>query len=190
MCITCTECKPILGLHKQVVSWALPSLSLVYLTAMGTYVSQMPTQNYTESYLCHVGQATITAYGTYHLDFSVRSHVISLDIRRQPSQQKKQKIKGKYKPLLQETDHSKEMEQLGRLNINWCITVSNLIVIKKEPITSTCFHLACINTMSISNKIHKFQHYVVDSSVDDCTILESWLKEDDEYSAKEVPPDG
>ena len=89
MYTTCTECKSVLGLQKQVVSWALSfPLSLHYLTEMGTYMSQMATMNYTASYLHDVDQATGTAYGTYHLDCSIRSHVISLGIRRQPNQEK------------------------------------------------------------------------------------------------------
>ena len=89
MYITCTGCKLILGIHKQLVSWALPSpVSLHYLTEMGTYPSHMATLIYIASYLHHVSQATGRAYGTYHLDYSIRLHVISLGIRRQPNQQK------------------------------------------------------------------------------------------------------
>ena len=39
------------------------------------------------------------------------------------------------------------------------------------------------------NKIHQFQHYVVDNRIDICPITESWFKEDDEHSTKVVPPD-
>ena len=64
MYIACTEFKPILGLHKQLVSKALPSpLSLNYLTETETYLSQMATLNYITSYLHHVDQTARTAYG-------------------------------------------------------------------------------------------------------------------------------
>ena len=55
--------------------------------------------------------------------------------------------------------------------------------------TSSYFHLAHIDARIISSKIHQFQHYVVDNRVDIFAIMESWCKEDDEHSRKEVPPD-
>ena len=126
---------------------------------------------YTASYLCHVAQATRTAYSTYHLDYSIRSHVISVGIRRQPTQQKCRRSRAsknlfdKIHPIVGKWNN------WDRLNINQSVTVSNLIAIKKEPITSRCFHLAHINARSINNNIYEFQHYVVDNRE---TFVLSW----------------
>ena len=145
---------------------------------METYLSNLTTLKNTANYLHHVGQATRTAYGTYHLDYSIRSHVISLAIRRQPSQQKYRRLRSGKNLFCKIQPIAKKWISWDRLNINPGITVSNLIVIKKESITSRCFCLAYINARSISNKIHQFQHYVVDNRVDICAITDSWLKED------------
>ena len=137
MYITHTECKWILGLYKQLVSCALPSpLSMHYLTEMGTYLSQMATLNYTASYFHHIGQTTRTPYSTYHLDYSIRLHFISLGIGRQPNQQKYRRSRVAKNLFHKIQPIARKWKNWHRLNINWGITVSNLIVIKKEPIPS------------------------------------------------------
>ena len=148
----------------------------------------MVTLNYTASYICHVGQAVRTAYGIYQLDYSIRSHVMS-HIRRQPNHQKYRRSRAGKNVFCKIQLIARKQNNWDRLNINLGITVSNLIVIKKEPITSRCFHLAHINARSISNNIHQFQHYVVDNRVSICAIMVSCLKEDDECATREVLTD-
>ena len=51
-------------------------------------------------------------------------------------------------------------------------------------------HPTTINTQSIQNKIDQFQHYLLDNNVDICAVMETWMKEDDEYVLHEIPPPG
>ena len=47
-----------------------------------------------------------------------------------------------------------------------------------------------ITTLSICNKINQFQHYLLENSIDVCAVMETWLKEDEEYGLYEIPPLG
>ena len=66
----------------------------------------------------------------------------------------------------------------------------NLIIINRTSIQSKPVHLATINTRSICNKINQFQHYILENSIDVCAVMETWLREDDEYGLHEIPPQG
>ena len=63
-------------------------------------------------------------------------------------------------------------------------------MINRTSIQSKPVHLATINTRSICNKINQFQHYLLENSIDVCAVMETWLKEDDEYGLHEIPPLG
>ena len=67
---------------------------------------------------------------------------------------------------------------------------ANLIIINSTSIQSKLVHLATINTRSICSKINQFQHCLLENSIDVCAVMETWLKEDDEYRLHEIPPLG
>ena len=65
-----------------------------------------------------------------------------------------------------------------------------LTTIISTSIQSKLMHLATINTRSICNKINQYQHYLLEKSIDVCAVTETWLKENDEYGLREIPPSG
>ena len=117
----------------------------------------------------------------------MRSHIISLGIRKQPLLCKYHRTRAG-----RQLFHKIKTIALGWQNHDkkYCLQQTekksgsisaNLIIINSTLIQSKPVHLATINTRSICNKINQFQHYLLENSIDVCAVTETWLKEDDEY---------
>ena len=51
-------------------------------------------------------------------------------------------------------------------------------------------HIALVNIRSVRHKILVLQEYITDNRIDICLITKTWLKTNEDFTKKQVPPDG
>ena len=195
-----TECRLANGLYNQLIPEAYPSSpSLHHTTEMRYTNSQMNSSaltKYSTEVLRQIRQNALFNYTNFHLNSTIRSHIISLGIRKQPLLCKYHRTRAGRQlfhkintiaPGWQNCDKKNCVQQTGKKTGS---ILTNLIIINSTSIQSKPVHLATINTRSICNKINQFQHYLLENSIDVCAVTETWLREDDEYRLCEILPPG
>ena len=195
-----TECIPVNGLYSQLIPEACPSLlSLHNITETWYTNSQMNSSavtKYSMELLRQIRQNALTDYKNFHLNSTIRSHIISLGIRKQPLLYKYCQTRAgrqlfhKINTIAFKWQNCDKKYYVQQTEKKYGRVLLNLIIINSTSIQSKPMHLATINTRSICNKINQFQHYLLEKSIDVCAVTETWLKEDDEYGLCEIPPLG
>ena len=199
-CVAHTECRLANDLYSQLIPEAYPSSpSLHYTTEMRYINSQMNSTaltKYSMEVLRQIRQNALFNYTIFHLNSTIRSHIIPLGIRKQPllckycrtraGIQLYHKINTKALRW-QNCDKKYYVQQTEKKSGS---ISTNLIIINSTSIQFKPVHLTTINTRSICNKINQFQHYLLENRIDVCAVTETWLKEDDEYGLHELPPPG
>ena len=62
------------------------------------------------------------------------------------------------------------------------------ITLDKSSNRPKLLKLAHINSRSIVNKLEPFQQLITDEDIDACAITETWIKPEDDFTPKQIPP--
>ena len=142
----------------------------------------------------------VSNYHLFSLDNTLRSKVIALGIRKQRN----------YKPYRRSregrfTFHKistviNQLENWGHLNnfcskMSWTVDHRNILPVqldntKTKPTCMSLTHSALINCRSIINKSADFQVELVHNKVDICSLIETWIREDDTTTVSQICPPG
>ena len=137
------------------------------------------TTKYLTIYLQSIKSAVRSYHDISHLDWYTRANIINLGIRRQPNWKPYRRSRGG-KGLIGHI-----FGKIRQVDYNNLTTIT----ISEVPL-SRWINLAHINARSVCNKKDQIQEQIVINKLDLCTITETWIKQDDSTTAKEILPPG
>ena len=148
---------------------------------------------YSSSSVRNIGLAIRNNYTQTHLEWELRAKIISLRIPKQPRPPYYQRSRAdkvlfrriysiitliwKTMTRIQDTLQEKQNNNLC------CLPQGN-------QSSKSSLHIALVNIRSVRHNILALQEYITDNGIDICPITETWLKSDEDFTKKQVPPDG
>ena len=133
------------------------------------------------------------SYPGNFLTSTVKSRAIELGIKRQP----------RYLPFRCSRAGIRLVRQIASIASNRESHISasnqtgvcdrNLLRITTNHLTETVHNqlrISHINTRSVSKKASDLQAEIMDKDIDICTLTETWIKPDDDWTCREVTPPG
>ena len=149
---------------------------------------------YSNGILRQIGKQIRTNFEITNIPTPIRSWIIALGIRRQlkdtPYRRSRAGDKLFHKihawvvnrTLTVKRDHENSIkyENLRRIK-----TITSAMIPKADMLK-----LLHINARSICNKIPSLHHSICENNIDICAVSETWIKQDDDHTQRELAPPG
>ena len=127
------------------------------------------------------------------LTSTVKSRTIELGIKRQPRYLPFRHSRAGIKLVRQIALKASNRESPISVSNQTGVCDRNLLRITSNHLTETVHNqlrISHINTRSVSKKASDLQAEIMDKDIDICTLTETWIKPDDDWTCKEVTPPG